>query len=447
MGVIIYQIIVKGFSVKKVTLLSFLLPFALLANPQEDTKVYKQALTLYEQKSFSDSYLLFKKLYLTHLSDVNFNFYFGRTAYETGHYEMALAAFERVEMQDNTNLRNRLEMARTYFMLKMYEDSENAFKEVLANPNIPQTLRTNIELSLSRVSKVQQKSFTYAQVMLNLLYDSNVNYGSLGDIHYGGQQLDRVEPSSDLAAEFYANIVNIYDIGSKNGFALKNSLSFYMKEYFDEDDYSMQYFSYMPALVYKETKYTAEFILIADAMRLGSQHYLDSFGLMPKLQYNHTPTLLSLAFFKYQSKQFQQKAQENLDASWYELSYGLQKILSPRSYLQGTFYFITQDKKGGDNIYVDFQEYKADVTYANHITSLLTINGYGEFRVRDFSEYSSGFNSLRSDVGGRVNAGVSMKITPTFQANFKGSYEYIDSNQDRFSYDKYTLSAGLIKTF
>ena len=419
------------------------LPLIMLANQT----TYEQALSYYKANNFNDSYKLFKKLYLSKLSDVNFNFYFGRSAYETGNYEMALASFERVEMQDPTNLRNKLEIARTYFMLKMYEDSENAFKEVLANPDIPENIRTNIELSLSRVSKVQKKSFTYAQVMLNFLYDSNVNYGSLGDIHYGGQQLQRVDPTSDLAIELYANVVNIYDIGSKNGFALKNSLSIYAKEYKDEDDYSMQYLSYTPSLVYKEAKYTAELVLILDVMGLGSQHYLNAYGLSPKIQYNHTASLMSLAYFKYQDKSFQQKAQESLDASWYEFAYGLQSILSPRSYIQGNAYYINQAKKSGTNIYVDFQEYKADLTYANHITPLLTLNGYAQIRLRDYQDYSSGFDSTREDIGGLANLGISIKITPTFQGQFKASYEYVDSNQDRFSYDKYTLSAGLIKTF
>ena len=432
---------------KKILIFSFLLPLYLFANQVIDTKSYDKAISFYKQNKFKDSYSLFKGLYLSRLSDVNFNFYFGRSAYETGHYEMALAAFERVAMQDETNVRNKLEIARTYFMLKMYEDSENAFRAVLANPDIPKNIRTNIELSLSRVSKVQNKSFTYAQVMLNVLYDSNVNYGSLGDIRYGGGQLKRVNPVSDLAVELYANVVNIYDIGSKNGFAIKNSLSIYAKEYKDENDYSMQYFSYTPSLVYKKTKYTVELALLLDTMGLGSQHYLNSFGLMPKLQYNHTPTLISLGYLKYQSKQFQQKEQKNLDASWYEFSYGLQSILSPRSYLQGNLYLIAQDKKNGKNIYVSFYEYKADVVYANHITSLLTLNLYGQFRLRDYDEYSSGFDSTRRDIGGLANAGVSFKITPTFQAQFKTSYEYVDSNQDRFSYDKYNVTLGLIKTF
>jgi tetratricopeptide (TPR) repeat protein len=138
---------------------------------------YSKALQAYKAKNFGTSYEIFSKLYLSRLSDAKLNFYFGRSAYETGHYEVALAAFERVEMLDPGNLRNRLEMARIYYMLKMYEDAELAFKEVLANPNIPQNVRTNIELYLSRATKAQKKSFTYATVNLDFLYDSNVNYG------------------------------------------------------------------------------------------------------------------------------------------------------------------------------------------------------------------------------------------------------------------------------
>ncbi|CAI6146612.1 MAG: hypothetical protein SPLUMA1_SPLUMAMAG1_00328 [uncultured Sulfurimonas sp.] len=70
---------------------------------------------------------MFSTLYFSKLSDAKLNFYLGGSAYETGHYEMALATFERVEILDSGNLRNKLEMARTFFMLKMYEDSESTF--------------------------------------------------------------------------------------------------------------------------------------------------------------------------------------------------------------------------------------------------------------------------------------------------------------------------------
>ena len=437
-------------SVKKVLIIIgvFLFTVNLSASDSADLdESYEAAMKSYKSKDFKATYKILSKLYLQNLSDANLNFYLGRAAYETGHYEVALAAFERVEILDSGNLRNRLEMARTYFMLKMYEDSQNAFKYVLENPNIPNSVRTNIELSLSRVLKVQQKSFTYARVMADILYDSNINYGSLDDYQYGGGTLGKVDAVSDTALQVYANITNIYDTGDKGGIGVKNSLSFYLKDYMSENDYNVGYLSYAPSLLYKDINYMAEFVLGVDIMTLGGEKYLYTMSLMPRVQYKHTPTLSSILFFKYQDKNFFEDAQEDLDASRYEISYGLQDILTPRSYLQGNIALINETKVRGANLNVDFNEFKVDVNYANQFTSKYGFDFYAQLRLRKYSDYSSGFGSTREEVGGRSNAGFTMNIIPTLQATLRASYEYVNSNQDRYTFHKYTATAGIVKTF
>jgi len=417
-------------------------------NGVKDEKTeYKEALEEYKQNNFALSYEKLSKLYLSNLSDAKLNFYLGRSAYETGHYEVALGAFERVEMLDSNNLRNRLEMARTYFMLKMYEDSENAFKEVLENPNIPENIRTNIELSLSKVSKVQQKSFTYAKIMLNVLYDSNVNYGSIGDYQYGGGTTPQIEEVADGGIEAYANLVNIYDIGNKGSFAIKNSFSFYTKDYFNEDAYDLQYFVYAPSLLYQGTNYLIDFNVGADLMRLNDARYLNTYFIAPSLEYRHTTTLKSIFGVKYQSKDFTQEARNDLDANRYELSYSMQKILSPRSYIQGNVNATFERKVRDGNIYVDFNEYKAYVVYANQFTSVFSVDAFAQLRNRKYADFSSGFGSTREDLGGLTNLNFTAKILPTLRANLRGSFEYVDSNQDRFSYKKYIISFGIVKVF
>lgn len=169
---------------KRFIALALAAPLHLFALDLEQT--YSQALDAYNAKDFKSSYALFSKLYMTNLSDADLSFKLGVSAFETGQYEMALAAFERVEMLDATNLRNKLEKARTFFMLKMYEDAELTFKEVLNNPMIPQNVRKNIEIYLSRVIKEQKKSFTYATLNLNTLYDSNVNSAPMDDTYNMG---------------------------------------------------------------------------------------------------------------------------------------------------------------------------------------------------------------------------------------------------------------------
>lgn len=426
-------------------ILTLLLVVPLLLFSAENTlrSDYENGLAAYKSKDFKTSYILFKKIYLEKLADVNFNFYFGRSAYETGHYETALAAFERVGILDPRSIRNKLEMARTYFMLKMYEDSELLYMEVLTYPNIPTNIRTNIELSLAKVSKVQKKSFTYASVILDYLYDSNINYASGEKVFLG---LPVVNPVSDTALQIFANVVNIYDIGSKNGFAVKNSFSAYLKDYATYNNYNILYFTYNPSLIYKETRYTAELLAGFDTMELGKKKYLSSASITPRFELNHSPTLKSIAHFKYQRKKFQREAQRNLDANRYELSYGLQNILTPRSYVQGNFIGVQERKIRGINL-VDFDEVKANLSYANQFSKKYSLDLYTEVRSRDYKDHSVLFDNVRNDVGGSGTIGISMRAAKTARVRLSNTYEYVNSNQAQFSYKKRTTVLGLNKTF
>lgn len=430
--------------------LFLLLPMHLFAldKSEIDTKL-QNAVSAYKNREFEKSYEILSKLYLYRLSDPGINFYLGRSAYESGHYEAALAAFERVEMIDPANIVNKLQMARTYFMLKMYEDSELAFKEVLANQNIPQNVRTNIELSLSKVSKVQQRSFTYATLGVDYIYDSNVNYASLNDTYdIGSVSVPSPKKLSDSAAQINGDIVNIYDVGDKGDFAIKNQLSLFMKSYFKESAYNLQYLGYMPSILYKSRKYTAEFAIGADMLKVDNTDYLNTFYVMPRYEYYHTNTLRSLIYAKYQNKRFRRSRDTILDAHHYELSYGLQSILTPRSYVQGNVFAVAERKqKSSTSAVVDYNEYKANMVYANQLTPIFSTQLFGEYRYKTYADRSSLFDSKRVDNTGVVSAELRVRIIPKLNFRVKGAYSRVESNQDVYSYEKYTVTAGIAKTF
>ncbi len=409
---------------------------------------YNKAIKYYKEKDFKSSYNILSKIYITKLSDAKLSFYLGRSAYETGYYEIALAAFERVEMLDPANLRNKLEMARTYFMLKMYEDSELAFKEVLNNPNIPQNVRTNIELYLSKVTKVQQKSFTYATVNLDFVYDSNVNYGSLDNeytINIG--TFPTASEQSNTALQVYADIVNIYDLDDKNGFAMKNKVTLFLKDYKELDAYDVKYIGYTPSILYKETKYLGEFALNLDILSLANKEYMRTIGVTPRFEYSHSNTFRSIAHLKYQKKFFSQTVQYDLNADHYELSYSLQKILSPRSYVQANIIGIRERKHHGTRIDVDYDEYKVNVIYANQFTPVFSTELFAEYSRRNYEDHSTLFNNTRADNGGIGVATINARILKTLRLHLKGAYNRVESNQNIFSYHKYTITTGLNKTF
>lgn len=431
---------------KMLIIILLTIPLHLLAVEQKE--IYIQATDAYKAKDFKTSYALFSKLYITNLSDANLNFMLGVSAYEIGNYNIALAAFERVEMLDPANLRNKLEKARTFYMLKMYENAELSFKEVLSNPLIPQNVRENIEIYLSRMIKEQQKSFTYVTLNINTIYDSNVNYAPIDDTYnIGITRYATAKEKSDGAVETSVGVTNIYDIGEANGFALKNRAFVYIKRHFQRDEYDINYFSYMPSLLYKYTKYTFEMAGGVDAMTLGDKSYLQTLSLMPSFEYEHSQTLRSLTHFRYQVKEFKQESQKDLNANHYEISYGLQSILTPRSYIQANITGVKEKKKRGTRVDVDYEEYKFDVAYANQITPTYGAELYSQIRKREYNDYSGLFNSKRDDLAKSVGVGLSVRMFEDLLLRFNARYDRVDSNQDVFSYEKYTLSAGVVKTF
>ncbi|MCK9490891.1 MAG: hypothetical protein M0Q24_02280 [Sulfurimonas sp.] len=409
---------------------------------------YEKATKLYKSKNYKEAYEIFSKIYLSSLSDAKLSFYLGHSAYETGHYEIALAAFERVEILEPTNLRNKLEKARTYFMLKMYEEAQNSFEEVLNSPMIPKNVRTNIELYIAKITGAQKKSFTYATLNIDWLYDSNVNYGSLDDTYnIGSTAYPTAEVRADRALQTSLDLVNIYDFGDANGFALKNRAFAYLKDYKKEDDFDIAYLAYMPSLLYKESRYSAEMVVGFETMNLASKNYLRSIHYMPKLDYSHTNTLRSIVYFKYQRKFFQQAAYSDLNSNHCELSYGLQTILTPRSYLQANIVGIKEKKRQASRIDVDYDEYKLNAIYANHFSAIYSAEIYGEIKKRQYEDFSNLFESTRVDESKIISLSLGARILQTLRLNAKVSYNRVDSNQNLFSYQKHTFSLGLTKTF
>ena len=435
-----------GVAVKKIIIFMFIFPTHIFALNVEQT--YNDGMSAYKSKNYTVSYELLSSVYLTKLSNATLNFALGMSAYETGHYEIALASFERVEMLDPTNIRNKLEKARAFFMLKMYEDAELAFKEVLNNPMLPKNVRLNVEFYLSKVTKVQQKSFTYATVNLDWIYDSNVNYGSFYDTY----MIDTVsyattDKVSDRALQTSLDLINIYDIGDTNGYALKNRVVVSLKDYSKENDYDIQYLAYIPSILHKDRKYTIEMLVGIDTMTLAQALYLKTVYFMPKVEYAHNNNLRSIIYTKYQRKFFQQSTQTDLNADHYEFSYGLQSILSPRSYVQANIVALKEKKHKGDRTDVDYKEYEFNAVYTNQFSSKYTTQFYGEVKQKKYNDLTTLLNSTRADIAYSVSAKLSAKIMQSLSCNIKALYNRSDSNQNVYSYQKYTISAGIVKTF
>lgn len=411
----------------------------------QTNELYEKGLHYYRKKDYNKSYKLFSKIYLQKLMDAKFNFYYGHSAYKSGHYEMALASFERVEMIEPNNSRIKLEMARIYFILEMYEDAELRFKEVLQNPTIPKNVRINIELYLAQIANKTKKSFTYVTASLEVFYDSNINFGSLDDEYNIG---DNIFPTQDelssVALQLTGDILNIYDIGEKDGYLLKNKISMLTNRYSNHPSYNINYLTYNPSLIYKTTRYITDIEFGFDILTVANDVYMKTISFKPKVDISHTDSLKSSIYFKLIDKFYKEK---DLDAYQYEFSYGLQKLLSPTSYVVTNLTYLFQDKRRGQRIDVDYDEYKIDINYLNQISKKYSLEFYADIKNRKYKNYSELFVSTRDDKSGTISTTLTMQLSKDLRLKLKALYNRSHSNQKVFSYKKHTLSMGIVKTF
>ncbi|NPA60209.1 MAG: DUF560 domain-containing protein, partial [Epsilonproteobacteria bacterium] len=193
--------------------------------------------------------------------------------------------------------------------------------------------------------------------------------------------------------------------------------------------------------------YMIELVLGYDILKLGSLEYLRTRYIDPRIEYNHTTTLKSMLHFKYQRKYFSQDAQSDLDSKHYEIGYALQKILSPRSYIQANLSGLREKKKQGRRIDVDYDEYRVSVAYANQFTTIYATEVFAEYRRRTYEDYSTLFRSTRVDNAGMLSGVLNAKILESLRFHLKTSYNRVWSNQAKFAFHKYTITAGINKTF
>lgn len=137
---------------------------------------------LINRRQFEQAYRLADRLLETQEGDPEFDFRYGMAAIETGNYDQALFAFERLLFINPNNPRYRLELARAHFYLRNLRRSETEFKQVLAQ-NPPAPVKKNVDKFLDMIAEF------YRQVEPELLisidmgggYDSNINSATSED--------------------------------------------------------------------------------------------------------------------------------------------------------------------------------------------------------------------------------------------------------------------------
>lgn len=142
-----------------------------------DPKLQLEALNvLTKRRQYKQAFTLASRLVESHEGDAKFDFQYGLAAVETGHYDEALFAFERLVLIYPHQPRYRLELARTHFYLRNLKRSALEFNKILKQ-NPPEPVQRNVKIFLEKIvelNRMVEPRFLFT-VDLAGGFDTNIN--------------------------------------------------------------------------------------------------------------------------------------------------------------------------------------------------------------------------------------------------------------------------------
>ena len=133
-------------------------------------------------EKYQEGYALAQKILPHWEGDSTFDFLYGVHAIETGHYDEATFAFERLTLLNPRTIRYRLELARALYFNNNLDTAKNEFEIALA-ANPPENVKTNIQGFLDKIKKAKEKASHHWSIGagFNMGFDSNINSGTEED--------------------------------------------------------------------------------------------------------------------------------------------------------------------------------------------------------------------------------------------------------------------------
>lgn len=134
------------------------------------------------EKNYNQAYQQATKLRAQNEGDPRFDYLYGLSALQTGHYNEAVFALDRVTVTTPRVIRPRLELARAYLKLNNKSAAIKEFNDVL-NLSPPPIVRQKVSLYISELKKSNQeiqKSVTKRLASFSVGFDDNINFGYSG---------------------------------------------------------------------------------------------------------------------------------------------------------------------------------------------------------------------------------------------------------------------------
>ncbi len=234
---------------------------------------------LIEREDYAAAYELAQRQLDNRGGDLQFDFFYGLAALETGHANEAAFAFERVLMVEPNNQRARLELARAYFVLGNMDRSQQLFERVKATKPPPQ-VESNIQRFLEQIQKYKRGAESHIDVTMgvSLGMDSNVNSATdaktVDTTFFGTLPLSEASRASDDTFSTFDVDVNYLRLINKR-LAWFAGADFTTRINYDLDQYNTRQLALDGGLAWKWGRHGFRLPLQAQRLDVDQEHFRD----------------------------------------------------------------------------------------------------------------------------------------------------------------------------
>lgn len=237
-------------------------------NTQQYAQAYQRALTLRAANE----------------GEPRFDYLYGLSALQMGHYNKAVFALERVTASEPAVIRPRLELARAYLKLNNNKAAIREFKRVLSLKP-PVVVRQNVNSYLAKLhtdSWQNRKAVINSLLTLSLGFDDNINFGFDNDEIvlpvFGNIRLNpaSIQQESGFAEAKYQLNYRKADSHRFNRFA---SAAITHRDYFDNGNFNLTDLDIRTGFTFNKNQYQYQMVLRDRPVLLGGEYYTNTVGL------------------------------------------------------------------------------------------------------------------------------------------------------------------------
>jgi len=412
-------------------------------NASRTEKSFQDGVLLFNNSEFQKAYDVFSKLVRKDPSNMDLNFYLGRSAYESGDYETAIFAYDRMLIQNPELHRIKLEMARAYIQLGSYDEAERLFNEVLST-NPPQEVQDNIGLYLENITASRKNHNFKGNFLIGTAYDDNayaapvsetIKIPALDDLPVVMDSL-----GSDYYYEMAANIGYAYVMPSKTT-ALTAEVQSYQTRYNEYDDLELDYVVFKAGPVIRFDNSELEIFGTGSYMNLDQNDYFSGYGIGSSFTMPVWAEQLLSTRFICERRDFNDLDERNVYSTLFAVGiitpvYGLFDLKSDVAY-------IRENAEAG---YYSFHRGAANFVLSRKLLgNLVGSLGYS-FEASYYDADDPSFSEERQDDTHYLRAGVSYRFGGN-RAKFPvelgvvNTYVKSDSNIELYEYEKNTIRA------